>query len=83
MLDTWARGRHKALGISKTDKLLEDALRDWSAVAQERLLVPPLSRFAEGRDIPLAEGILFRNLYYLPHLTVWISHNADRMVRLY
>jgi hypothetical protein len=26
---------------------------------QERLLVTPLSRFAQGRDIPLSEGILF------------------------
>lgn len=59
LLDNWARGRHKALWISKSDKLLEDAQRDWSALGQERLLVTPLSRFAQGRDIPLAEGILF------------------------
>jgi len=59
LLDNWARGRCKALWISKSDKLLEDAQRDWSALGQERLLVTPLSRFAQGRDIPLAEGILF------------------------
>ena len=59
LLDNWARGRHKALWISKSDKLLEDAQRDWSALGQERLLVTPLSRFAQGRDIPLTEGILF------------------------
>jgi hypothetical protein len=59
LLDNWARGRRKALWISKSDKLLEDAQRDWSALGQERLLVTPLSRFAQGRDIPLAEGILF------------------------
>jgi len=52
-------GRRKALWISKSDKLLEDAQRDWSALGQERLLVTPLSRFAQGKDIPLAEGILF------------------------
>ena len=28
-------------------------------LGQERLLVTPLSRFAQGRDIPLTEGILF------------------------
>ncbi|SFD14834.1 strawberry notch family protein [Tropicimonas isoalkanivorans] len=59
LLDNWVRGRRKALWISKSDKLLEDAQRDWSALGQERLLVTPLSRFAQGRDIPLAEGILF------------------------
>jgi P-loop containing NTP hydrolase pore-1/C-terminal domain on Strawberry notch homologue len=59
VLDNWAQGRRKALWISKSDKLLEDAQRDWSALGQERLLVTPLSRFAQGRDIPLMEGILF------------------------
>jgi hypothetical protein len=59
LLDNWAQGRRKALWISKSDKLLEDAQRDWSALGQERLLVTPLSRFAQGRDIPLCEGILF------------------------
>jgi len=59
LLDNWAQGRRKALWISKSDKLLEDAQRDWSALGQERLLVTPLSRFAQGRAIPLPEGILF------------------------
>jgi hypothetical protein len=59
LLDNWCQGRRKALWISKSDKLLEDAQRDWSALGQERLLVTPLSRFAQGRDIPLTEGILF------------------------
>lgn len=59
LLDNWCQGRRKALWISKSDKLLEDAQRDWSALGQERLLVTPLSRFAQGKDIPLSEGILF------------------------
>ena len=59
LLDNWAQSRRKALWISKSDKLLEDAQRDWSALGQERLLVTPLSRFAQGRDIPLTEGVLF------------------------
>jgi hypothetical protein len=59
LLDNWCQGRRKALWISKSDKLLEDAQRDWSALGQEHLLVTPLSRFAQGKDIPLAEGILF------------------------
>ena len=43
LLDNWAQGRRKAPWISKSDKLLEDAQRDWSALGQERLLVTPLS----------------------------------------
>ena len=57
LLDNWSQGRRKALWVSKSDKLLEDAQRDWSALGQERLLVTPLSRFAQVRAIPLAEGI--------------------------
>jgi predicted RNA methylase len=59
VLDNWLQGRRKALWISKSDKLLEDAQRDWSALGMERLLVTPLSRFSQGRMITLNEGILF------------------------
>lgn len=59
ILDNWLRGRRRAVWISKSDKLLEDAQRDWSALGMERLLVTPLSRFAQGRPITLPEGILF------------------------
>ncbi|MDX8492494.1 strawberry notch family protein [Mesorhizobium sp. VK22B] len=59
VLDNWLQGRRKAVWISKSDKLLEDAQRDWSALGMERLLVTPLSRFPQGRLITLPEGILF------------------------
>ena len=59
ILDNWLRGRRKALWISKSDKLIEDAQRDWSALGQEKLLITPLSRFAQGKTITLSEGILF------------------------
>ncbi|BBB07711.1 strawberry notch family protein [Sphingopyxis sp. EG6] len=59
ILDNWLQGRRKAVWISKSDKLLEDAQRDWSALGMERLLVTPLSRFPQGRPITLSEGVLF------------------------
>jgi predicted RNA methylase len=59
MLDNWLKGRRKAVWISKSDKLIEDAQRDWSALGQEKLLVQPLSRFRQGAPIRLSEGILF------------------------
>ncbi len=59
ILDNWLQGRRRAVWISKSDKLLEDAQRDWSALGMERLLVTPLSRFPQGKQISLAEGVLF------------------------
>jgi len=59
ILDNWMQGRRKAVWISKSDKLLEDTQRDWSALGMERLLVTPLSRFPQGKDITLSEAVLF------------------------
>lgn len=59
VLDNWLKGRRKALWISKSDKLLEDAQRDWAALGQEKLQIVPLSRFKQGTPVTLTEGILF------------------------
>jgi predicted RNA methylase len=59
LLDNWLKGRRRAVWVSKSDKLIEDAQRDWSALGQERLLITPQSRFRQGTSIRLAEGILF------------------------
>jgi hypothetical protein len=59
ILDNWLRGRRKAVWISKSDKLIEDAQRDWSALGQEKLLIVPQSRYRQGTPIRISEGILF------------------------
>ncbi|WP_158815360.1 strawberry notch family protein [Methylocapsa sp. S129] len=59
LLDNWLKGRRRAIWVSKSDKLIEDAQRDWSALGMERLLVTPLSRFRQGTPIRLSEGVLF------------------------
>ena len=59
LLDNWLKGRRRAVWISKSDKLIEDAQRDWSALGPERLLITPLARFKQGTPIRLEEGILF------------------------
>lgn len=59
ILDNWMRGRRRAVWVSKSDKLLEDALRDWMALGGRQSDIIPLSRFRQGSDIKLAEGILF------------------------
>ena len=64
LLDNWLKGRRRAVWISKSDKLIEDAQRDWSALGMERLLVTPLSRFRQGTPIRLAAR---RPIYDLRH----------------
>ncbi|MGE4302706.1 MAG: strawberry notch-like NTP hydrolase domain-containing protein, partial [Novosphingobium sp.] len=59
ILDNWLKGRRRAVWISKSDKLLEDAQRDWRALGQEPLLITPLARFRQGTPIRLEQGILF------------------------
>jgi predicted RNA methylase len=59
LLDNWLKGRRRAVWISKSDKLIDDAQRDWSALGQERLLITPLARFRQGTPIRLDQGILF------------------------
>ena len=59
ILDNWLRGRRKALWISKSDKLIEDAERDWTAIGGYRSDIVPLSRFRQGAPVTLAEGVLF------------------------
>jgi hypothetical protein len=59
LLDNWLKGRRRAVWVSKSDKLIEDAQRDWSALGQERLFIVPLARFRQGRPIRLSQGVLF------------------------
>ena len=62
VLDNWLRGRRKAVWISKSDKLIEDAQRDWSALGQEKLLIVPQSRYQQGMPIRIAEGHFVHDL---------------------
>ena len=59
ILDNWLKGRRRAVWISKSDKLIEDAERDWTAIGGYRSDLVPLSRFRQGAPIALDEGILF------------------------
>ena len=59
IFDNWLRGRRRAVWISKSDKLIEDAERDWTAIGGYRSDLVPLSRFRQGAAIALEEGILF------------------------
>ena len=59
ILDNRLRGRKKALWLSQSDKLLEDARRDWTALGGLESDIIPLGNFRQGMEIPLDAGILF------------------------
>ena len=59
ILDNRLRGRKRALWLSQSDKLLEDARRDWTALGGLENDVIPLGNFRQGMEIPLDAGILF------------------------
>ena len=59
ILDNRLRGRKKALWLSQSDKLVEDARRDWTALGGLESDVIPLGNFRQGMEIPLDAGILF------------------------
>jgi len=59
ILDNWLHGRKRAVWVSKSDKLIEDAKRDWMALGGRESDIVPLSKFRQGSDIRLTEGVLF------------------------
>ena len=59
ILDQWLKGRRRALWLSQSDKLLEDARRDWTALGGAEGDVLALAKVRQGADIPQSEGILF------------------------
>ena len=59
ILDNWLRGRKRALWLSQSDKLVEDARRDWLAVGGLEADIIPVSRIKQGEPIKNQQGILF------------------------
>lgn len=59
IMDNFLKGRRRALWISKSDKLIEDAVRDWTALGGAASDIVPLGRYRQGAPIKLEQGILF------------------------
>src|SRR6516164_6828726 len=77
ILDNWFKGRRRALWISKSDKLIEDAERDWTSIGGYRSDIVPQSRFRQGASIALEEGILFTT-----YATLRTQAKADKPSRV-
>lgn len=59
ILDRWCRGQRRAVWISKSASLLEDARRDWAALGGLAIDVQPLDAFPLSGSITMETGILF------------------------
>ena len=93
VLDQWLRGRKRALWLSQSDTLLEDARRDWCAVGGHEDDVIPLGKVRQGSDIPQAQGILFATYATLrsparqgkpsrlDQIVVWLADGKDEEER--
>ncbi len=76
ILDQWLRGRRKHVWISKTETLLEDARRDWTAVGGLALDIQHLNQWKLGTPVHAGEGVLF-----LTYATLR-SNRGDKGTRL-
>ena len=59
ILAGWLAGRTRAVWISKSRTLIEDAVRDWSDLGGAPTDIVPLERWKPDEDITLGRGILF------------------------
>ncbi|MHC5930542.1 strawberry notch-like NTP hydrolase domain-containing protein, partial [Nostoc sp.] len=59
ILDNWCQGRSKAIWVSKSSALVEDARRDWCALGGSEKDIIDLSNIKLGDPIPFTQGILF------------------------
>ena len=76
ILDQWLRGRRKHVWLSKTETLLEDARRDWTAVGGLALDIQHLNQWKLGSAIGAGDGVLF-----LTYATLR-SNRGDKGTRL-
>ena len=59
ILVNWLAGRRKAVWISKSATLIEDAIRDWTDLGGSPADIQSLSKWKPDQPIPMGDGILF------------------------
>ena len=59
ILVNWLAGRRKAIWVSKSATLIEDAIRDWTDLGGSPADIQPLSKWKPDQPIPMGDGILF------------------------
>ena len=59
LADNWLRGRKRALWLSQSDKLIEDARRDVEGLGGDPNMVFPLNKYPQSKPVAMPEGIMF------------------------
>jgi hypothetical protein len=59
IMDNFRQGRKKAVWISRSSNLYQDAIRDWTDLGGSKGDVLSFNKFKLGQDIPAESGILF------------------------
>nr|WP_254683429.1 strawberry notch family protein [Ruegeria sp. PR1b] len=59
ILVNWLAGRRKAIWVSKSATLIEDAIRDWTDLGGSPADIRSLSKWKPDQPIPMVDGILF------------------------
>ena len=93
ILDQWLRGRRRALWLSQSDKLIEDARRDWRALGGRDEDVIQLTKIRQRDAIPHSQGVLFAtyatlrspgrkgNRARLHQIIEWLAGGSDEQAR--
>jgi predicted RNA methylase len=76
ILDNWLQGRKRAIWLSKTESLLEDAKRDWTALGGRGSDIHLLKTWKPSEKIGLQQGIIFLTYATLRS----ISRSGDRRI---
>ena len=59
ILVNWLSGRRKAVWVSKSATLIEDAVRDWTDLGGSPADIQPLSKWKPDQPVTMGDGILF------------------------
>ncbi|WP_029416619.1 strawberry notch-like NTP hydrolase domain-containing protein [Brevundimonas bacteroides] len=90
--DNMAQGRLKALWLSKSEALLEDARRDWIAIGGSAHDIVPLNSWKLGEGVRLDRGIVFttyatlrqparaRKASRLDQIVAWLGEGFDGLI---
>lgn len=91
IMDRWCRGQRRAVWISKSAALLDDARRDWTALGGMAIDIQPLDAFPFGTSITMDSGILFLTfatlrsqrddaLSRLQQILAWLGPDFDGVI---
>ena len=81
ILTGWLAGRRKAVWVSRSATLVEDAIRDWTDIGGSPGDIQPLSRWKVDEEIALSQGILFVTYATLRAVSRTGARRLDQVLR--